>query len=61
MTAETMHEPGSRGIYLGVEFTWPSPLEPEVAQKAAHLHRVVQDKIREEVIFYNRKRGVCRT
>ena len=37
-----MNEQRSPGIYLIIEFNWPSPVEPDVAQKAAHLHRVLQ-------------------
>ena len=46
-----MNEQTSRGIYLIVEFDWPNPLEKEVAQKAAHLHKVLQGQswIREVV------------
>lgn len=39
-----MNEQPSRPIYLIVEFDWPASLEPEVAQKAAHLHHVLQDQ-----------------
>lgn len=39
-----MNETISRGIYLIVEFSWPSPTEAELAQKAAHLHRVLQNR-----------------
>ena len=38
-----MNGPTSRDIYLIVEFSWPSPVDPEAAQKAAHLHRILQD------------------
>lgn len=38
-----MSEQTSRGIYLIVEFNWPSPADPDISQKAAHLHRVVQN------------------
>ena len=46
-----MSEQAARGIYLIVEFDWPNPVETEAAQKAAHLHTVVQnqDWIREVV------------
>ena len=37
-------EQSSRGIYLIVEFDWPNPVETEVAQKAAQLHKVVQNQ-----------------
>ena len=37
-----MSEHSSRRIYLIVEFDWPNPVEKEVAQRAAHLHNVVQ-------------------
>ena len=39
-----MNEQTAREIYLIVEFSWPSPIEPGLAQKAAHLHKVVQDQ-----------------
>ena len=39
-----MSEQTSRGVYLIVEFDWPNPVEKEVAQKAAHLHKVVQNQ-----------------
>lgn len=32
------------GIYLIVEFEWPRPFSHDHAQKARHLHDVVQDK-----------------
>lgn len=46
-----MNEQNSPDIYLIVEFSWPSPIEPGLAQKAAHLHQVVQNRgwIREVV------------
>ena len=39
-----MNEETAREIYLIVEFSWPSPIEPGLAQKAAHLHKVIQDQ-----------------
>jgi len=39
-----MNEETAREIYLIVEFSWPSPIEPVLAQKAAHLHKVIQDQ-----------------
>lgn len=39
-----MNEQLSRGIYLIVEFDWPTSIDPDVAQKAAHLHEVLQNK-----------------
>ena len=41
----------SPGIYLIVNFDWPSPFEPEHGQKARKLHDVVQGQswIREVV------------
>jgi hypothetical protein len=37
-----MAEQMSPGIYLIVEFNWPRPFQPELAQKARHLHEIVQ-------------------
>ena len=31
-------------IYLIVEFSWPSPFDLEAAQKAAHLHKTLQNQ-----------------
>lgn len=39
-----MDEQTARRIYLIVEFSWPSPIEPELAQKAARLHKVLQQE-----------------
>lgn len=39
-----MDEHPARGIYLIVEFDWPASIESEVVQKAAHLHKVLQDQ-----------------
>lgn len=51
-----MSEQTSRGIYLIVEFDWPNPVETEVAQKAAQLHKMVQNQswIREVVAALDR-------
>ena len=51
-----MSEQTSRGIYLIVEFDWPNPVETEVAQKAAHLHKMAQNQswIREVVAALDR-------
>lgn len=47
MTSEGSHP----GLYLIVDFDWPEPLLPEAADKARHLHKVVQGQswIREVV------------
>jgi len=34
----------SVGIYLIIEFEWPQPFSQDHAQKAYHLHDVVQNK-----------------
>ena len=39
-----MNEKAKPGIYLVVEFDWPSPFTPEHGQKARHLHEVLQGK-----------------
>jgi hypothetical protein len=39
-----MNEQTPRDIYLIVEFNWPSPIAPGLAQKAAHMHKMVQDR-----------------
>ena len=46
-----MSEQKHPGIYLIVEFDWPSPVNAEVGKKARHLHDVVQNQawIREMV------------
>jgi len=46
-----MSEQKHPGIYLIVEFDWPSPLNAEEGKKARHLHDVLQNKtwIRETV------------
>jgi hypothetical protein len=47
MTSEQIHP----GLYLIVDFDWPEPLPSEAADKARHLHKVVQGQswIREVV------------
>lgn len=37
-----MNEQPPRAIYLIVEFDWPTSIDADVAQKAAHLHSVLQ-------------------
>jgi hypothetical protein len=41
----------SGGIYLIVNFDWPSPFKAEYAEKAKRLHKITQGKnwIREEI------------
>lgn len=39
-----MAEQKSPGIYLIVEFDWPSPMRPELIQRAKDLHQLVQNK-----------------
>ena len=39
-----MAEQTAPGIYLIVEFDWPSPMKPELVQKAKGLHQVVQNQ-----------------
>jgi hypothetical protein len=37
-----MAEQLSHGVYLIVEFDWPSPMRPELVQRAKDLHQIVQ-------------------
>ena len=39
-----MNTQPARGIYLIVDFDWPNPVAKETAQKAAHLHKVLQNQ-----------------
>ena len=39
-----MNAQPTRGIYLIVEFDWPNPASKEMAQKAAHLHKCLQNQ-----------------
>ena len=34
----------SQGIYLIVEFDWPSSMKPELVQRAKDLHQIVQNQ-----------------
>ena len=39
-----MAEQSSQSIYLIVEFDWPSPMKPELVQRARDLHQIVQNQ-----------------
>ena len=39
-----MAEQTPPGIYLIVEFDWPTPFIPEPVQKAKHLHQILQSQ-----------------
>ncbi|HEX6033214.1 MAG TPA: hypothetical protein VFY83_02225, partial [Anaerolineales bacterium] len=39
-----MAEHTPSGIYLIVEFDWPSPMKPELLHKAKDLHQIVQNQ-----------------
>ena len=40
-----MAEQISPGVYLIVEFDWPSPMRPELVQRAKDLHQEVQNQM----------------
>jgi hypothetical protein len=39
-----MAEQSTQSIYLIVEFDWPSPMKPELVQRAKDLHQIVQNQ-----------------
>ena len=39
-----MAEQTAPGIYLIVEFDWPSPMKPELVQRAKDFHQVLQNQ-----------------
>ena len=39
-----MAEQFSQSIYLIVEFDWPSPMKPDLVQRAKDLHQIVQNQ-----------------